>query len=245
MSEFYVGYLEMPRGVRRFSLGLVVIVFSVMAGVALLLASQQRDPGDARWGDEIAELQGTLIDTPYPALLLQGQPQQMVLLVSTGKQGARERAAAHLGRSVRVHGTILQRGRARLLEVSDGVDAIENLGATIDRDLVIAAPFAAVELRGEIIDPKCYLGAMKPGEGKTHKACASLCLRGGIPPMFVEDGKPDRPYLLLDMQGHALTGDQLETIIDFVGEAVLLPARAGSMGDLPTLAVDPAVIRRR
>jgi len=245
MGEFYVGYLDVPRGIKRFSIGLVVVVFVVVAGVALLVASQQRDPGDATWGDEIAELQGTLIDTPYPALLLQGQPQQIVLLVSTGKQGARERAAAHLGRSVRVHGTILQRGRTRLLEISDGVDAIEDLGATADGDLLIAAPSAAVELHGEIIDPKCYCGAMKPGEGKTHKACASLCLRGGIPPMFVEDGKRDQPCLLLDAQGRSLAGEQLEALIDFVGEAIVLSAQRGAVADVPTLLVDAASLRRQ
>ena len=38
-----------------------------------------------------------------------------------------------------------------------------------------------VTLKGEIIDPKCYLGAMKPGGGKTHKACAMRCIAGGIP----------------------------------------------------------------
>ena len=36
-------------------------------------------------------------------------------------------------------------------------------------------------LVGEIVDTKCYLGAMKPGRGKPHRDCASLCIRGGIP----------------------------------------------------------------
>lgn len=42
-----------------------------------------------------------------------------------------------------------------------------------------------VTLDGELVDSKCYLGTMKPGDGKTHKSCAILCLRGGIPPLFV------------------------------------------------------------
>jgi hypothetical protein len=32
-----------------------------------------------------------------------------------------------------------------------------------------------VELTGEIVDSKCFLGVMVPGSGKTHKECASLC----------------------------------------------------------------------
>jgi hypothetical protein len=39
-----------------------------------------------------------------------------------------------------------------------------------------------VKLTGEIVDSKCFLRVIAPGSGKTHKECASLRLRGGIPP---------------------------------------------------------------
>ena len=39
-------------------------------------------------------------------------------------------------------------------------------------------------LHGEIVDPKCYFGAMNPGEGKTHLSCAARCLSGGIMPLL-------------------------------------------------------------
>ena len=56
----------------------------------------------------------------------------------------------------------------------------------------------AVELTGEIVDSKCFLGVMVPGSGKTHKECASLCLRGGIPPaLFVQDRAGHSSLLLL------------------------------------------------
>ena len=45
-----------------------------------------------------------------------------------------------------------------------------------------------VTVSGEIVDSKCFLGVMVPGAGKTHKECASLCLRGGIPPAPVRAG---------------------------------------------------------
>ena len=41
-----------------------------------------------------------------------------------------------------------------------------------------------VTLVGEVVDPKCWLGDMKPGDGKAHAACARLCMEGGIPPML-------------------------------------------------------------
>jgi hypothetical protein len=36
-------------------------------------------------------------------------------------------------------------------------------------------------LIGEIVDTKCFLGVMNPGEGKVPRECAALCLSGGIP----------------------------------------------------------------
>ena len=56
-----------------------------------------------------------------------------------------------------------------------------------------------VTLRGEIVDSKCFLGVMVPGAGRTHKECASLCVRGGIPPaLFVRDRHGRSALLLLE-----------------------------------------------
>jgi hypothetical protein len=69
---------------------------------------------------------------------------------------------------------------------------------------------AAVTLRGEIVDSKCFLGVMVPGEGKTHKDCASLCLRGGIPPAFVVRDREGRTALMLlvSESGGSLAGHE-------------------------------------
>jgi hypothetical protein len=51
---------------------------------------------------------------------------------------------------------------------------------------------------GEIVDPKCYFGVMKPGEGKAHKDCAIRCILGGIPPVLAITNKNGaRNYVLL------------------------------------------------
>ena len=51
-------------------------------------------------------------------------------------------------------------------------------------------PLGRWRLIGEICDCKCHLGAMRPGDGLAHKACANLCISSGAPPIFVtqEDG---------------------------------------------------------
>jgi hypothetical protein len=96
--------------------------------------------------------------------------------------------------------------------------------------------------RGEIIDPKCFAGAMKPGTGKTHKACAALCLRGGIPPAFLSDTGEIR--ILTDVSGNALTGTALERVIERVGEPVQLKGVASSIGAIPVLKLDASTLRR-
>ena len=72
--------------------------------------------------------------------------------------------------------------------------AVDEVGPWIRRDtaaipdpalaLPALEPLGEVDLVGEILDSKCWFGAMRPSQGKPHKACASLCIRGGIPPAF-------------------------------------------------------------
>jgi hypothetical protein len=50
---------------------------------------------------------------------------------------------------------------------------------------------------GEIVDSKCFLGVMNPGEGTVHCDCARVCLRGGIPPMLLIRGARAEEALVL------------------------------------------------
>jgi len=63
-----------------------------------------------------------------------------------------------------------------------------------------------------------HLGVMNPGDGIVHRACANLCIRGGIPPIFVfQDSGGQVHYTLL----HTSSGERLRTdILPFVGRPV-------------------------
>ena len=92
------------------------------------------------------------------------------------------------------------------------------------------------EVTGEIVDSKCFLGVMVPGSGKTHKECASLCLRGGIPPaLYVEDRAGHSSLLLL-------TGPTGEAIgaraVQAVGEAISLIGSIHQQGSWLELRTD-------
>jgi hypothetical protein len=80
-----------------------------------------------------------------------------------------------------------------MLEVS-GPEAIKPNPDGQPVALPDAEDLGKVTMRGEIVDSKCFLGVMKPGPGKVHRACARLCLLGGIPPMFVIRDPDGRKY---------------------------------------------------
>jgi len=69
-------------------------------------------------------------------------------------------------------------------------------------------------IAGEVIDPKCFFGVMKPSEGKVHRSCAIRCIAGGIQPVFKSDMSD---YYLL-------TGENFEPvnqkILGIVGDRV-------------------------
>ncbi|MEO7270444.1 MAG: hypothetical protein ABI211_00410, partial [Vicinamibacterales bacterium] len=101
-----------------------------------------------------------------------------------------------------------------------------------------SATGAPVVLRGEIVDSKCFLGVMVPGAGKTHKECASLCLRGGIPPaLFVQDRSGASSLLLV-------TGPSGEAVTDaarqLAGEAIELTGTVARTGGWLVVRTDPA-----
>ena len=126
---------------------------------------------------------------------------------------------------------------------------VEMVGGSIEptSEATAGPPGGAVDLgiqtlRGEIVDSKCYLGVMKPGRGKPHRACATLCIRGGIPPVLrVETGSGEyRHFLLTDKAGGAIN----DRLLDLIAVPVEIAGRVLRTGDLLVLETDPKTIRR-
>jgi hypothetical protein len=250
-DEFFIGWLRMPAGHARLSRRAALAMLGLGAGSAAVLAARQRSPGPAAWDDASRTLVGVVSTRPYAMLRTAGErpgaAPRMVLLVEEGKFGAAQRVAPREGQAVRVRGTLLRRDARWMMELASDPQAIEPIAegaAGILQQLAWPAPLprGRVALRGEIIDPKCYLGAMKPGGGKTHKACATLCISGGIPPMLVarDDERRELFYLLAAGDGSPIN----EAILPFVGDAVQLAGQLVVLGDLPILRVDLASLRR-
>jgi hypothetical protein len=64
-------------------------------------------------------------------------------------------------------------------------------------------------LGGEILDSKCWFGAMQPSDSKVHKACASLCVRGDVPPAFFARGPAGQGALMIMTAARRAHGPEL------------------------------------
>ena len=234
-GDLYVNYLPVPARDRRFLRFVVPGALWMMCVASFLWARAQHSPGTGVGDDATpAKLSGTLVTSPYPMLFtdVPGGEREVVLLVEMGKHGARQPGALS-GQRVTVSGWQLHRDGRRMMELEPGEDAIMPDGSAAGAPPPPPVSFSPITLRGEIVDSKCYYGAMKPGEGKTHKECATLCIRGGIPPMLVTRAADGTLlYILLtnptggplDPAAHYLIGEFVELSgewADWSGQRVL------------------------
>jgi hypothetical protein len=241
-DEFYVGYLAMPEGHRKFVAGVVLTLFFVILGLSSLIVISMRDPGESTWDTQSPmSWTGTLIEKPYPMLLPDDQDQHSSLfVVSMGKGGAHDRLGPYFGHHVRLTGYELNRDSHRLIELLAEPDAIQNDPSVQPSSAPVIEPLEQGALTGEIIDGKCYLGAMKPGDGMGHRACATLCISGGIPPMFVAHSPDGDPiYYLLEVDGSTQIAEQ---ILEKVGQLVSVNGEIATMGDIRILRADASDI---
>jgi len=158
------------------------------------------------------------------------------LLVAPGKHGADDLVAGFDGKHIRLQGQLIYRAGGTMLEITPGSIAVTDTAPTIreaPRDL------GSVTVTGEIVDSKCYLGVMNPGQGKVHRDCAARCLSGGIPPMFVTTDGHEQ-FLLVALDGRALGRDALH---EFIAEPIQIQGELLETGSTQLLKVDPGSLR--
>lgn len=240
---FFIGWEDRP--VPRFTVGVTVFAVLAAAAIASLVAAVQQHIGPATWDFAITEHQGILLSHPAPILIesISVKTYQLRFLVKPDKFGftKEELSAFHL-KPVKLQASLLENGSRSMLEVSPGSIAIVNQPASQSAPTPPLPSPSPLTLRGEIIDSKCYLGAMNPGGRKTHRACAINCLRGGIPAAFLARDLAGKEAVLLltDPAGAPLN----QSILDFVAEPVEATGTVSFVGDLPVFAVDLASLRR-
>lgn len=246
-NDFFIGYADTPKKDRRFfltaGLGLMVGTAALGTGIAAL----QNSPGPGTWDQaDIRDFNGIVTADPYPMLRtsdVDGAP-KTVLLACLGKCGVRPRLGNLAGQAVTVRGSLIQRGPHAMIAVVDDMDwitAAEDASVAEGLAFDTPQPWGDVALAGEIVDSKCWFGAMRPSEGKVHKSCAALCIRGGLPPILLVRDKQKRELLLVMTNAGAAHGEDL---LPLVADPVFVRGEARRMGDILLLDAPVSAITR-
>jgi hypothetical protein len=184
-DEFYIGYeAGVPAGIahtlRRAVSGLIAGLL-VAASVATI--AQRRLPAATFDYARPQAIAGWLTLSPTPTLVVtDGARTSRYWLVGRGKFGAEAALGVLTDGWVSLEGTEVAREHWRMLEIVPGTVRRANRHEAPPKAEPISR--AAFEGRGEIVDAKCFLGVMNPGQGAAHRDCAVRCLSGGVPLMF-------------------------------------------------------------
>jgi len=245
-DEFFIGYAPpMPPQLARF---VARTVFGIACGALTWAATLAAghvplDGGTFEFGHP-QRFTGTVVEHPYPALRPEeesGMDARWMLLVAPGKHGADSIVRGLDGRHVTLMGTRIRRGAQTMIETEpDSIVPVEESKAST---MAAAVPTDGrsddrpVEVRGEIVDSKCFLGVMVPGSGKTRKDCAALCLRGGVPPALHVQDRSGRSsvVLLTGSTGKKIVAEQLQR----AGEAIDMTGVVGRLGGWLMLRSEP------
>lgn len=237
-DDFYVGY--QPRttpGLRR-STRVIAGTLLVIAAVAVvaLVTSQPRFASSRFEYGIYRSYEGELVEWPYPMLVT---PDRAFLLVGEGKFGVADFMRGHAGEHVQVSASLIERGSDRMLQVNLHTVRFSRIRATEQSSPV---DLGNVVLSGEIVDTKCHLGVMNPGDGKAHRDCAVRCISGGAPPGFLvrDEASQTRLLLLVGADGRALGRE----VLDYVAEPIAISGRLVRQGTTLILKAEPRDFRR-
>ncbi|WP_338867826.1 hypothetical protein WBJ53_15895 [Spirosoma sp. SC4-14] len=257
-DEFYIGYQpNAPAGIARSMRLIVGILLTDLLLIAFALTRFEQGFSTSQFEyGTLTEVEGQLLRSPVPTLrVLLGKDAngqnvyKSILLVNFLKFGAESLLQAYTQKGVseseslvRLSGTLLYYDGLTVLELTDQEQSLLSIKKTASPLPPLQKTIlGTVKLTGEIVDPKCYFGAMKPGESKPHRDCAIRCISGGIPPVFVlKNQEGVATYLFLtDQQGHAIN----DRILKFVAVPIQVSGTLQRINEWMVLQIDPATIR--
>jgi hypothetical protein len=250
-DEFYIGWeAKAAPGIGKAARQIVLVLVLLTSAASVLFALSQRMIGASvfEWGSH-KTFSGILQTTPHPHLLVPRPGDAGGLsrfsayyLVAPWKFGLKREAITSLdGKYVTLKGTLIYRGNQTMVETKpEWIQAMEGVAAP--GAVPQAIPLGKQTLVGEIVDSKCFLGVMNPGQLTPHRACAIRCISGGVPPVLLVRQKDGPPiYLLLvSAEGKPVNKQVLER----VAEPLQITGEIERQGELLILRADPATYRR-
>ena len=188
---------------------------------------------------------GLLQEHPYPMLHVIESPHfergDTILLSGNGKRGAIDQAIGLDGQIVQANGLRLDRGDLHGMQLRNGQRGLR-LAEDQDQSLVVSVEkLGRWKLNGEICDGKCLGGAMRPGTGLAHRACANLCLLGDVAPVFVSSGPVGGSEFLL--MSDAVGGAVGPMLLDYTAIFVEVEGDVERHGAMLVFKIAPETIR--
>ena len=245
MNDFYVGYVpKAPTQLARFTRKVMVVLGLVAVTTSLVLVLGQMPFANSEFEyGKVRSFEGVVTTRPVATLLVQrpgdvGQHDKFsrYLLVAPGKHGADDLLSSVDGKQVRLQGQLIYREGGTMVEVQPNSIVVVDAAPAVQET---TRNLGTVTLTGEIVDSKCYLGVMNPGQGKVHRDCAARCISGGIPPIFVTaDGHEQ--FVLVGKDERALGRDALR---EFIAERIQVQGEQMEIGSTHVLKIDPRELR--
>jgi len=252
-KDFYIGWMaKAPKSFAKQVKKVLLIIFPLALIVAYLLTTNQKKFSTANFEyGKTTQVSGIYYNKPVPLLKVYDKNREPITipLVGYGKHGAetaimeieKEKNVSLNGKEVTLKGTLLYGDGKTILQIDKDDKPLVNIGSGSTYS-VVEKDLGTQTIRGEIIDPKCYFGVMKPGEGKVHRDCAIRCILGGIPPVLhVQNEKGESNYyLLVGANGEKMN----EAVQDIVAEPVSIEAKVIQQDDWIILYTGKANIKR-
>lgn len=245
---FFIGFLkDLPPGLRQFLPVCAVVLLCVFAGLGFVISATQGDAGDGQFRFDLGQqdLIGVVRIDPYPTLTIKTGSDKfpvghVMMLAGGGKRGAMGLAEFDR-RLTRVRGIALTRGDLNMLQIAGGRRAPELAADREDVSGTEDVPLGRWRLAGEICDGKCLAGAMRPGRGLAHKACANLCLIGDVPPVFATTAPVEghRYLMIAGPDGGAMPMD----LLNHTAALIEIEGQVERRGDLLIFYVEPSTLR--
>jgi len=244
-DDFYIGYNDKaPYGTMKFIKSRVGILAIVVVLTALGFSLGQQKFGNASFElGKLTQVEGVLHVNPYPILRVEIAPDEFkeILLLGFGKFGAESGLMQIAGEEaveglrVKLEGTLIYYDGITLMQLEPQLEGTyEVLGRSTEQ--LKSTAMGTVSLEGEVIDPKCYFGVMKPGHGKIHRSCAVRCISGGVPPVFVSTNEEGNSSFLLitNESGKAANQD----VLDIIGKPCTLTGELMQVGQWTLLKME-------
>lgn len=246
-EEFYVGYSDQqPRNTIRFvkRIGLMFVLIA-LGFVGVFAFNQQPFANGTFELGSVTSIKGVFHRDPVPMLRVEsdGGTYRNVVLLGYGKWGAwntieaiEEKVGDLENYELELNGTLIYYDGKTLFQMEPEIEG--NYQKLTQRQAARSSTqLGSISLKGEIVDPKCYFGVMKPGKGKIHRSCAVRCISGGIPPVFMvmNEAEVAEYYLILGADGEPINDE----VLDYVGKPVQLDGELEQWEDWFVLKVDP------